>query len=185
MPGLTERTGRGRLLLCPVGYCGSRAARAARAAGGEERRAPRGSVSCVSSGARRASAPSQPREPGAASAARLPPPNPSHPGPAAMTRPPLAFPLPAAFRSRESWPRAASAGQSGREIRVLSGFSECLGPLGLCWELRERSVMGADFCPQEFISPFLMWVITFKQVMPPPRAKTPLPKRTYYISFQV
>ena len=83
-----------------------------------------------------------------------PPPNPSHPGPAAMTRPPLAFPL-LALESRESRPRAASAGQSGSETRVLTRFSKCLGPLALCWELRECKEVRADLCSQEFISGFL------------------------------
>lgn len=69
LPGLTERTGRGRFLLCPAGCGGNRVSRAARVARGEARRSRRGSVNCVSSGARRASAPSQPPEPGAAPAA--------------------------------------------------------------------------------------------------------------------
>lgn len=101
----------------------ARAARAAPAAGGEARQTRRGSVSCVSSGARRASAPSPPPEPGPPLPPRRPPPNPSHPGPAALTRPPPASPLPA-LGSREPRPRAASAGQSGRETRVLTGFGE-------------------------------------------------------------
>lgn len=113
LPGLTERP------RSAGSFSSARWLRrepAARAAAGEARRAPRGSVSCSSSRARRASAPSQPPEPGAASRrrdSRRQTPF-SHPGPAAMTRPPPGLSSPGA-----RVPRVPAQG-------------------GLCWTVRAR-----------------------------------------------
>lgn len=150
LPGLTERPRARAASPRPAGCGGDRAARAA---SGEARRAPRGSVSCSSSRARRASAPSQPQTRGrlrrATAAAK-----PLHPGPAAMTRPPLAFPLPA-LESRVPaqgglcWTVRARDPSTDPVQQTLGAVSTVLGTKGECKGVR------ADLCSREFISGFL------------------------------